>query len=102
LAVENILKRFVVKVSAIAQLAAGAALTPGARTVATERVMQDSVELRAQELSVSATPPDCLKCKGDILLAAMISDVRRSLIVRVYQCECGELLWDEKPPIRIS
>jgi hypothetical protein len=62
-------------------------------------VMGESIEARAQEPSVSAAPPHCLKCKGDVLLAAMISDVRRALIVRVYQCECGELLWDEKPSV---
>ena len=61
--------------------------------------MGDSLEARAQEPLVSAAPPHCLKCKGDMLLTAMISDVPRALIVRLYQCECGELLWDEKPSI---
>jgi hypothetical protein len=62
--------------------------------------MGDNVEARAQEPSFSAAPlPRCLKCNGDVLLAAMISDVRRALVVRVYECECGELLWDEKPRI---
>jgi len=61
--------------------------------------MDDNVEARAQARSFSAAPPHCLKCNGDVLLVAMISDVRRALIVRVYECECGELLWDEKPSI---
>jgi hypothetical protein len=61
--------------------------------------MEDRVEARAQEPLVSAAPPHCLRCNGDVLLAAMISDVRRGLIVRVYECECGELLWDEQPSI---
>ena len=61
--------------------------------------MEDRIEPRAQEPSFSAKPPHCLSCNGDVLLAAMISDVRRGLIVRVYECECGELLWDEKPSI---
>ena len=61
--------------------------------------MEDRIEARAQEPLVSATPPHCPKCNGDVLLAAMISDVRRASIVRVYECECGELLWDEKPSI---
>jgi hypothetical protein len=59
--------------------------------------MGDSVEARTQEPSFSAARPHCLKCGGNVLLAAMISDVRRALIVRVFECECGELLWDEKP-----
>ena len=59
----------------------------------------DSVEARAQEAWISGAPPHCLKCNGDVLLAAMISDVRRASIIRVYECECGELLWDEKPSI---
>src|SRR5438477_10093023 len=37
---------------------------------------------RERKSSVSATLPHCLECKGDILLAAMISDVRRALVVR--------------------
>ena len=61
--------------------------------------MGHNVEERAQEPSFSAAPPRCLKCNGDVLLAAMISDVRRALVVRVYECECGELLWDERPSI---
>ena len=61
--------------------------------------MEDRIEARAQEPLVSATLPHCPKCNGDVLLAAMISDVRRASIVRVYECECGELLWDEKPSI---
>ena len=61
--------------------------------------MEDRIEPRAQEPLVSAAPPHCPRCNGDVLLAAMISDVRRALIVRVYECECGELLWDEKPSI---
>ena len=59
----------------------------------------DSVEARAQEAWISGAPPHCLKCNGDVLLAAMISDVPRASIIRVYECECGELLWDEKPSI---
>jgi hypothetical protein len=61
--------------------------------------MGDNAETRTQEPSFSAAPPHCLRCNGDVLLAAMISDVRRASIVRVYECECGELLWDEKPSI---
>lgn len=54
-------------------------------------------DIDRSETSVSAALPHCLKCEGDVLLAAMISDVRRGLIVRLYQCECGELIWEEKP-----
>ena len=61
--------------------------------------MEDRVEVKSQEPSVSAAPPHCPICNGHVLLAAMISDVRRASIVRVYECECGELLWDEKPSI---
>jgi hypothetical protein len=49
-----------------------------------------------QELPAPTAAPHCPKCKGCVLLAAMISDVRRALIVRVFECECGALLWDEK------
>jgi hypothetical protein len=53
-------------------------------------------DIDRSEASVSAAMPHCLKCEGGVLLAAMISDVRRGLIVRLYQCECGELIWEEK------
>jgi hypothetical protein len=61
--------------------------------------MGGCVQEEAQELPVPTAAPHCPKCNGYVLLAAMISDVRRALIVRVYECECGELLWDEKPSI---
>jgi hypothetical protein len=56
-------------------------------------------DIDRSETSVAAVLPHCPKCEGDVLLTAMISDVRRSLIIRLYECECGELIWEEKPSI---
>jgi hypothetical protein len=50
-----------------------------------------------QELQVPTTPPHCQKCRGDARLVAMVLDVRRTLTLHLYQCECGELIWEEKP-----
>jgi hypothetical protein len=59
--------------------------------------MWDCVELEAQELQVPTAPPRCQKCRGYARLAAMVLDFRRTLTLHLYQCECGELIWEEKP-----
>jgi hypothetical protein len=48
-------------------------------------------EGEARVLPVPTAALDCPKCKGQARLASMVSDVRRVLRVRLYQCdECGK------------
>jgi hypothetical protein len=54
--------------------------------------MGDSIEGQ----SVTAAPPYCPKCKCCVRLLDTLLDVRRSLIVHLYRCECGEIIWEEK------
>jgi hypothetical protein len=67
------------------------------RVFAMELAMEDSLEGETQERLISAAPPHCPKCKGYIRFTDTVLDVRRSLIVRLYRCECGEIIWEEKP-----
>jgi hypothetical protein len=59
-----------------------------------ERPMEDSLG-RLNERSVIAAAPDCPKCKRCVRLTDTLLDVRRGLIVHLYRCECGEIIWEE-------
>ena len=60
--------------------------------------MGEWVQGEAPELPAPIAALQCPKCKGYARLASMVSDVRRVLRVRLYQCdECGKLIWDEEP-----
>jgi hypothetical protein len=64
--------------------------------------MGDFAEREVQELPVPTAALSCPKCKGYARLVSMVLDVRRDLRVRLYQCdECGELVWDDEPSIRV-
>jgi hypothetical protein len=60
-----------------------------------ERPMGDSIEGRLNERSVIAAAPHCPKCKRCVRLTDTLLDVRRGLIVHLYRCECGEIIWEE-------
>jgi hypothetical protein len=59
--------------------------------------MGNYVEGEAQELPVPTAALHCPKCEGYARLTSMVWDARRGLRVRLYQCECGKLIWDEEP-----
>jgi hypothetical protein len=64
------------------------------RVFAMGLAVEDSLEGKAQE---RLAPRHCPKCKGYIRFTDTVLDVRRSLIVRLYRCKCGEITWEEKP-----
>jgi hypothetical protein len=59
--------------------------------------MKDSVEGRPREPLVATASPVCPKCKAYFQFTKTFFDVRRNLIVRLFRCECGQVIWDEKP-----
>jgi hypothetical protein len=59
--------------------------------------MKDSVERGPREPLVVAASPICPKCKAYFRFTETFLDVRRNLIVRLFRCECGQMIWDEKP-----
>ena len=46
---------------------------------------------------VAAASPICPKCKAYFRFTETFLDVRRNLTVRLFRCECGQLIWDERP-----
>ena len=60
-------------------------------------VMENSVEGGPREPLVAAASPICPKCKTYFRFTDTFLDVRRNLIVRLFRCECGQVIWDEKP-----
>ena len=63
--------------------------------LAMERPMGDCIEGGLKQRSVTAAPPHCPKCKRCVRLTDTLVNVRRSVIVRLYRCECGEIIWEE-------
>jgi hypothetical protein len=59
--------------------------------------MENSVEGGPREALVAAASPICPKCKTYFRFTETFLDVRRNLIVRLFRCECGHLIWDERP-----
>ena len=59
--------------------------------------MEHSVEGEPREPLVAAASPICPKCKAYFRFTETFLDVRRNLIVRLFRCECGQFIWDEKP-----
>ena len=59
--------------------------------------MENRVEGGACEPLVAAASPICPKCKTYFRFTDTFLDVRRNLIVRLFRCECGQLIWDERP-----
>ncbi len=62
--------------------------------------MGDCIEGGLKQRSVRAAPPHCPKCKRCVRLTDTLVDVRRSVIVRLYRCECGEIIWDENDQVQ--
>jgi len=59
--------------------------------------MENRVEGGACEPLVAAASPICPKCKTYFRFTDTFLDLRRNLIIRLFRCECGQLIWDERP-----
>jgi len=59
--------------------------------------MRNSVEGGPRDPLFDAASPICPKCKTYFRFTDGFLDVRRNLIVRLFRCECGQLIWDERP-----
>jgi hypothetical protein len=60
-------------------------------------VMENSVEGGPRAPLVAAASPICPRCKAYFRFTETFLDVRRNLIVRFFRCECGQVIWDERP-----
>lgn len=40
-------------------------------------------------------PLFCSACASELLRVIVILDTRRGRTVRLFKCECGELIWDD-------
>ncbi|TWB53797.1 hypothetical protein FBZ94_10877 [Bradyrhizobium sacchari] len=45
----------------------------------------------------TASPIRCLKCKtaSQLFVCERLWDLKKARYIRIYRCECGELVWDE-------
>jgi len=58
--------------------------------------MEESVEPGPRAPLVAAASPVCPKCKTHFRFSETLMDVRRDIFVRLFRCECGQVIWDEK------
>jgi hypothetical protein len=58
--------------------------------------MEKSVEPGPRGRLFAVTSPVCPKCKTRFRFSETLVDVRRDVFVRLFRCECGQVIWDEK------
>jgi hypothetical protein len=58
--------------------------------------MEESVEPEQRKPMFAAASSVCPICKTHFRFSETLVDVRRDIFVRVFRCECGQVIWDEK------